>query len=147
MGLAQALFVGNLLVAGFLVGVIWFVQIVHYPLFGQIEAASFPRYHARHSDLTTRVVAVPMILDLVSSGLLLFVRPAWLGLAPAIVGFVLALLTWLCTFLVAVPLHGRLGAGAEPALVARLVATNWLRTVAWTAHLLLLGVTLLRVLP
>lgn len=62
--LAWALFIGNLLVTGFLVGAIRFVQIVHYPRFLPIEAASFPPYHARHSDLTTRAVVLPILLEL-----------------------------------------------------------------------------------
>jgi hypothetical protein len=144
--LVSAIFVGNLLVTGFLVGVIWFVQIVHYPLFVQIEAASFPRYHARHSDLTTRVVALPMLLELILSGLLPFARLPGVDVPIAWLGFALALAVWLCTFLIAVPLHTRLGRGHDRAIIARLVATNWLRTIAWTAHLLLLIVLLLRIM-
>ena len=147
MALAEVLFVGNLLVVGFLTGVIWFVQIVHYPLFAQITPAGFGTYHTRHSDLTTRVVALPMVVDFGLSGLLIVIRPEWFSAGGSLAGFALALLTWLCTFLVSVPLHGRLGQGHDRAVIARLVATNWLRTATWTAHLLLLAFILLRALP
>lgn len=147
MGLAEAILVGNLLATGFLTGIIWFVQIVHYPLFARVGAAGFARYHALHSDLTTRVVAPPMIIELGLSGLLLVVRPAGMGATTAWVGFALAVTVWGCTFFVAVPLHRQLGDGHDVAVIARLVATNWLRTVAWTAHLALLAYVLLRSLP
>ncbi len=147
MGLVKAIFVGNLLVTGFLTGLIWYVQIVHYPLLAQIGVGEFARYHAAHSTLTTRVVALPMLLELGLSGALLLYRPV--GLAPAFAwaGFALAMAVWLCTFFVSVPLHSQLGAGHDVAVIGRLVATNWLRVVAWSAHLALLGWALVRVLP
>ncbi len=119
-------FVLDLLLNGYLCGLIWFVQIVHYPLLAEVGDAGFLRYHERHSALTTRVVALPTPW-------------AWLG-------FSLALGTWACTFGLSVPLHQRLGAGHDRAMIARLVATNWPRTVAWTAHLALLGWGLIRLL-
>jgi hypothetical protein len=45
----------------------------------------------------------------------------------------LALATVVVTVAVSVPLHARLGEGYDDALARRLVATNWLRTAAWTA--------------
>jgi hypothetical protein len=146
MELAKALFVGNLLATGIMTGVIWFVQIVHYPLFAHVGEANFAAYHARHSDRTTRVVALPMLLELILSGLLLVVRPFAISAGVAWSGFALAVATWATTFFIAVPLHGQLGAGHDPALIARLVATNRLRTAIWTAHLALLTSSLLHLL-
>ena len=88
----------------------------------QIDTTSSPAYHARHSDLTTRVVALPMLPELILLGLLPFARPPGVG-APG---------AWL-------------GREHDRAIIARLVATNWLRTAAWAAHLLLLVAPLLRV--
>ncbi len=136
----------DLLLNGYLCGLIWFVQIVHYPLFAEVGAADFPRYHERHSTLTTRVVALPMLLDLGLSGLLIWRHPPGFAAPWTWLGFALTLITWACTFGLAVPLHRRLGAGHDGAVIARLVATNWPRTVAWTAHLALLRWGLLRLL-
>ena len=36
--------------------------------------------------------------------------------------------------LASVPMHERLGRGFDPAAHRRLVATNWIRTIAWTAR-------------
>lgn len=146
MDLAKLFFVGNLLATGLMTGVIWFVQIVHYPLFAYVSKADFARYHTIHSDRTTRVVALPMLLELVLSGLLLVVRPFGMSAIIAWLGFALAVAAWGSTFFIAVPLHSQLGGGHDTAIIARLVATNWLRTVIWTAHLALLAYTLLRLL-
>ena len=48
-----------------LVGLIWFVQVVHYPLFARIGMEEFSRYHAAHTRATTRVVALPMLAEAV----------------------------------------------------------------------------------
>ena len=34
-----------------LVGLIWLVQVVSYPLFARVGAAEFPAYHAAHARL------------------------------------------------------------------------------------------------
>src|SRR4051794_35751848 len=60
----------------FMTGLIWFVQVVHYPLFAEVDPAGFRRYHAAHTRATTRVVLIPMILELLSSAVLV------LGPAP-----------------------------------------------------------------
>ncbi|HEX2205610.1 MAG TPA: hypothetical protein VHG91_20025 [Longimicrobium sp.] len=52
-------------------------------------------------------------------------------------------MVWLSTALLQVPMHGRLERGFDAAAHRRLVATNWVRTVAWTAR----GVLLLWSMP
>ena len=71
---------------------------------------------------------------------------AWLairrpGLAIGLDAALVAV-AWVATFALAVPLHDRLqAAGPDPALFGRLVATNWVRTAAWTlAFLASLGI-------
>jgi hypothetical protein len=53
---------------------------------------------------------------------------------------------WLSTALLQVPRHRALEAGFDPAAHRALVATNWIRTVAWTARGFLLLACLGRVL-
>ncbi len=118
----------------FMTGVIWFVQVVHYPLFDRVEAASFRRYHAEHSRATGTVVLVPMVVELASAAWLGFRRPAgspaWLGW----LGLALAVATWAATFLLSVPAHRGLAGGFDPAIHRSLIRTNWLRSAAWTGH-------------
>ncbi len=114
----------------FMTGVIWFVQAVHYPLFAELGAA-LPYYATRNARLTTWVVAGPMLFEL-GTGLVLAARPprgttpwlAWTALAA------LALI-WVTTALVQLPRHERLQAGDLQA-VGELVASNWVRTAAWS---------------
>ena len=46
-----------------MVGIIWLVQIVHYPLFSRVGAAGFAIYSGAHSRLTGLVVGPPMLVE------------------------------------------------------------------------------------
>lgn len=120
----------------FMVGLIWFVQIVHYPLFREVARlagdTSFARYEALHSQRTTLVVAPMMLLELATAILLLFARPAGAPGWVLVAGVGLVGVIWLSTAFLQVPRHAELAAGFQAQSHAALVVTNWLRTVAWT---------------
>lgn len=116
----------------FMTGVIWFVQIVHYPLFARVGIADFDSYADAHGRSTTQVVVVPMLVELVTGALLVLRRPEHIAATPALVGFVLLVVIWLSTFLLQVPQHNILDAGFDDAAHRTLIATNWARTAAWT---------------
>ncbi len=126
----------------FLTGLIWFVQVVHYPLFEAVPAADFERYHAAHVRLTTRVVAAPMLLELASSAALVVFRPTWLPAWITWAGLAASAGCMILTATVQVPLHNRLARGFHVGAARRLIATNWARTWLWTAHAGLLFVAL-----
>jgi hypothetical protein len=50
------------------------------------------------------------------------------------------------TFFISVPFHNRLAQGFDYIAIDGLVRTNWLRTLAWTARLTLLGFMLWRLI-
>lgn len=117
-------------------GLIWFVQVVHYPLFRYARGATFADFAAAHQARTTWVVLPLMTLELVSAVALAAVPPPG-GRAPALVGLALVIVIWLSTAFLQVPDHRRLSRGFDPGAAARLVRTNWIRTCAWTARSIL----------
>jgi phage terminase large subunit-like protein len=126
-----------------MVGLIWFVQVVHYPLFAAVPAEAFRAYESSHQRRTTWVVAPLMLVELVTAASIAagFVAGVPNGLSYVGVGLVVAV--WGVTFLVSVPLHAKLESGKDEAVIRRLVATNWIRTVLWTAR----GAVAVLVLP
>jgi hypothetical protein len=58
----------------FLTGVIWVIQLVQYPFFSYINPASFIKYHDDYRFWITPIVAPPMIVELLTSILLVFTR-------------------------------------------------------------------------
>lgn len=125
----------------FMTGLIWFVQVVHYPLFAAVGAGPFPAYARAHQSLTTLVVAPTMLVEACAAAALVAFRPPALPGWIAWTGLVLLAAIWLSTFALQVPAHGRLSAGFDPETGRALVASNWIRTVAWSGRsaLVLLG--------
>jgi hypothetical protein len=131
-------FLANLFTTLYLVGLIWFVQVVHYPLFKLVDPRTFRIYEREHSRRTAWVVVVPMLVELGTALWLLVLRPAEIPLWQAAAGAILVLVVWVSTFFLQVPQHNILDRGFDPKAHALLVSTNWLRTAAWSARGLLL---------
>jgi hypothetical protein len=128
----MTLLLANLLVATYLTGVIWVVQLVHYPLFAQVGEPQWRAYEASHRVRITWVVAGPML-----AGVGLAAAVALVGDGPAglrWVNLALAVAPFAATFAVFVGLHDVLSARWDAAAHRRLVRGNWVRTVAWTAQ-------------
>ena len=121
-----------------LVGLIWFVQVVHYPLFGHVGRAAFAAYEEQHTRRTGWVVGVLMPVEAITALWLVFRPPAEVGAAWFLLGLVLVGALWLTTLVVHVPIHRQLSRGFDTYLGHRLVWTNWIRTFLWTARGLLI---------
>lgn len=117
-----------------MVGVIWFVQIVHYPLMARVCASEFAAYEHEHQNRTTFVVAPTMLIEALTAAMLLVVVLPGSGRILPAIGITLLAVIWLSTFLVQVPLHARLAGGFEAGAHRKLVWSNWLRTAAWTGR-------------
>ncbi len=117
----------------FMVGLTWFVQVVHYPLFEHVGERGFPEYHRLHSNRTTWVVLPAMAIELATSFLLLLDPPGG-ETALTIAGAVLAAATWVLTAFAA-SAHSRIGTeGLSPGLLRRLLAASMARSLTWTLH-------------
>ena len=129
----------NAITAWLLCGLIWTIQVVHYPLFEDVGHENFSAYHGRHMWLITWIVMPLMFLEVASAGLLLFLGensvPFWSSLVALAV-------VWISTAIYQVPLHDQLARGYNAELIRRLVLTNWWRTLAWTVRSLCLAVML-----
>jgi hypothetical protein len=117
-----------------MVGVIWFVQIIHYPLFTRVGPDQFVDYETANTRLTAYVVGPPMAIEGLTSLLLLFAPPAGIDRLWSLVGLGLLGLALLSTIAVQVPAHNELSQRFDERTVDRLVTTNWVRTVAWSAR-------------
>lgn len=115
-----------------MVGVIWMVQVVHYPLFARVGAEGFVGYQAAHSARITALIALPWAVQGVTGLVLVAARPAGVPVWIAVADLCLVGVTVLVTVALSVPAHEVLGAGFDAGAIRTLVTTNWLRTAAWT---------------
>ena len=131
--------------AAFMTGLIWFVQLVHYPLMAQIGEQQWIDYERQHQRRTTWIVAPFMALESCSAaGALMWMSPEIPMAVHALLWTSAALLAglWALTFFVQVPLHRKLETAFNVHTIERLVRTNWLRTAFWTARAGLLAAVL-----
>lgn len=139
-------------------GLIWFVQIVHYPLLARVGAAQREAYAVEHQRRTTFIVAPVMLVEAATAIAIAIAAQGLVGGSAALgqkhtaglvqiaawLGVALLLIIWASTFFVQVPLHARLASAEEPGdaeevqrIVHQLTRSNWVRTLAWSARLLL----------
>lgn len=130
----KLVFLVHVLATLVMVGVIWVVQVVHYPLFAGVGEAGWSAYEAQHQSRITLVVGPTMVVELATAVWLVLDRPAAFPLWAVLLGAALVGVIWLATLLLSVPAHNALSAGFDPPAHARLVATNWVRTAAWSAR-------------
>lgn len=123
---------GHLAATMVMVGIIWFVQIIHYPLLAAVGEPFFSAYEKRHIQSTSLVVIPPMLVEAATSMALIWIRPTSISTGMVWLGGVLLVAIWVSTFLLQVPYHERLAQGFDPVVHRRLVFTNWIRTWAWT---------------
>lgn len=119
-------------------GVIWVVQLVHYPAFIYVEDDKFTHFERFHSQRISFIVMPLMIIELVTAAIILYNattsgdRIFWGCNLMAIVAI------WLSTFALSVPCHTRLSRGFDAKVIGKLVATNIPRTCLWTSKSLAL---------
>lgn len=133
----EAVLLLHLAATVFMVGVIWFVQIVHYPLFGRVGTEGFAGYSTAHSRLTGFVVGPPMLVEAATAVVLVVHPPEGVPFSLVLTGLLLLAAIWLSTAFLQSPQHTVLGRGFRPATHRFLVRTNWVRTALWTVRGLL----------
>lgn len=137
----------QLVVTAMLTGIIWFVQLVHYPLLGQLGEGT-AGYMQRHMTLATWVIGPLIGAETLFAALVLaqhWQRSAYIeySIASPMVGFGLVLLILVSTKYLQRPCYKVLCRGPHPQTLRRLIATNWIRTVAWSVRSLLCAAMLL----
>ena len=117
-----------------LAGLVWTVQLVVYPGFGEVgRTSAWTAVHEAHTRRMTLAVAPPWAVQGLVLAALLLRRPDDVPLGLLAAAAVLAAGPVVVTALVSVPMHVRLEHGWDDAAWRRLVRTNWLRTATWTA--------------
>ena len=118
----------------YLTGLIWFVQLVHYPLLAKVGRADYRIYQQLHERKTTWAVAPAMFVELTCAIYLVIATPDAIALWLAWLGLAFVILLWLSTALLQVPCHKQLGQGFDDQVHRKLVTTNWLRTALWSTR-------------
>ncbi len=119
-----------------LVGLIWVIQLLAYPQFLRVGKAEFADYHLAHCWRIGLLITPLLAIEALTAGCLFYQgHREW----PFLISVGLMLAIWLCTAVLQAPLHTKLMKGTDAEIIRRLILTNWLRTLAWTARGVLIG--------
>lgn len=119
-------------------GLIWFAQLVIYPLFSKVGAEEYMTYHRSYSSWIPLPVIFPGFASFFLPIALVFFHPAsvplWLTLANAACG----LLSLYVTVALEIPRHHRLeNSGKQENVIRELILYNWPRTFGITGSVCL----------
>ena len=117
-----------------MVGIIWVIQLLHYPAFHFIKEIDYVEFQHFHMQRISFIVVPVMILELFSAFMLVYyIRSNLLILCMIILLFI-----WLITFVFFTKLHQSLLDGYDKTIVDKLVKINWSRTILWSLRLIIL---------
>ena len=131
----------HLIATSVMVGVIWIIQLVHYPSFHFIELNQYTTFQRFHMSRISYVVIPAMLTELFTLILIVISMDQidTLVLASAI----LLIFIWLMTAVFFSGVHQKLTLGYDQTVVDKLVKLNWGRTLLWTLRLLLISIYML----
>ena len=124
----------NLLSTTVMVGVIWVIQLLHYPSFHFINEKKYIEFQHFHMQRISFIVIPVMLIELGSALLLSYFFRSSL----TIVLLALLLGIWGITFIFFTNMHQKLTNGYDRANVDSLVKINWSRTALWSLRLIIL---------
>lgn len=119
----------------FMVGLIWTIHYVHYPLFALVGESTYVSFQAEHVERIGKLLFVPWLTEGIT--LLGVLALAFLGgrkalRVPAVInGAAMAVVLVISGFWSA-PAHAKLADGFDKSLHDQLMTVNLIRTLAWT---------------
>ena len=131
----------HLIATSVMVGVIWVIQLVHYPSFHFIELKQYTAFQRFHMSRISYVVIPAMLIELFT--LILIVISMDQIDTLVVVSAILLIFIWLMTAVFFSGVHQRLTLGYDQTVVDKLVKLNWGRTLLWTLRLLLISIFML----
>ncbi len=117
-----------------MVGIIWVIQLLHYPAFHFIKESDYVEFQHFHMERISFIVVPVMVLELFSAFMLVYYIQSNL----LILCLIILLFIWLITFIFFTKLHQSLLDGYDKTIVDKLVRINWSRTILWSIRLIIL---------
>lgn len=130
------LFFANLTVTAVMTGLIWTIQLVHYPFFHRLEKDNYNIHMDEHRKKISFIVLPVMLIELATSVGLVLMKSSFRS--AFIIGLIMLIIIWISTGLLQVPSHSKLASGYSKTEVNKLVKYNWIRTILWTGRLILM---------
>ena len=124
----------HLAITWIMVGIIWMVQVVHYPLMAYTGPDHSARYQQLHVQRMGVLVGPIMVVEAVAAVWLCVQSPMLANAWAAWLGLGLLAGIWLVTVCISVPAHEALTRSFDPTAHRRLVSSNGIRSAFWSCR-------------
>ncbi len=119
----------------FMVGLIWTIHVVHYPLFAHVGESTYVAFQSEHVNRIGKLLLLPWLTEGVT--LLAVLILAFLGQRrdlrlPAFLNGLGMAIALVISGVWSAPAHGKLADGFDAAIHNRLMTANLVRSFAWT---------------
>ena len=129
------LFYLHIIATSMMIGVIWIIQLVHYPSFYYIDRNRYELFQDFHMRNISWIVFPTMSVELIT-GILLIQSPVF-GHSNKLffISMIFLALIWLLTATLFISIHKNLSKGFNEHIINKLVNLNWLRTILWSLRI------------
>ena len=119
----------------FMVGLIWTIHYVHYPLFANVGESTYVSFQDAHVERIGRLLVVPWLTEgftLVGILALAFLGGHKTLRVPAIVNGAAMSVVLVISGFWSAPAHGKLAKGFDQSVHQQLMTANLIRSLAWS---------------
>jgi len=133
--LMRPLLIAHLASTLFMVGMIWTIHYVHYPLFAHVGKSTYIAFQSEHVNRIGKLLLLPWLTE--GMTLLAVLILAFLGKrrdlrVPAFLNGLGMAIALIISGVWSAPAHGELADGFDAAVHDRLMTANLVRSFAWT---------------
>lgn len=122
----------QLIITWIMTGIMWFSQIIHYPLYMKIREG-FIEYERSYIRRSAILLGPLILIEALTAIILIGMAKEGILIKLAGVNLILLILIWLSTFLFQTTQHQKLSIRFSKKILQGLIHFNWVRTILWTA--------------
>ena len=129
------LLVAHIISTSIMVGVIWVIQLVHYPSFKYMKDSDYIIFQKYHMSNISYIVFPAMFTELITSLLIFFSgEKSFLFM----LSMICLSLIWVITGVLFTKFHSTLQKGKDLKMIEKMIKANWIRTLLWTMRLIMI---------
>ena len=118
-----------------MVGVIWVIQLVHYPSFKYVNESDYINFQKYHMSNISYIVFPVMFTELITALIILFFGEKSLFF---VLSLICLFLIWVFTGVLFTKYHSILKEGKDLMIIEKMIKANWIRALLWTMRLIMI---------
>lgn len=136
----------NLISTLLIAGVLWFIQLVHFPLINEMPAKNMVNNGYYHMQKILGIINLLFIIDFITIVFLLLLVNSDLSATLMLINILIFLFTVILTRITFLPIHQNLSKNPNSFLISKLINLNWIRTLVWSLKVLFMLIIFFEVL-